>query len=512
MEDSPRFFCIHLFLYPMRAWTAACCLLMCVRCAVYNVSSDSGQLGTILSRASSGDVIVAGPGVHRGSAISVARPNIELRGSAGSTVVALTGTFLVVGANFIVDGVTFADGTRGCMSILGSGAVLRNSVFVNCVSSGSGAAVAVGGAARTTLFQNVTILRCRGNIGAVFLAGAGTVRFVDSTWVNNTGVNGAAIYASQTAVILNGTNVFENNQAASSGGAVYIQSGSVVVAGATLFVRNRAGGLGGAVYALAGSVVVSEASVLTNNWAAVSGGAVYSQSGSVSVVDDAVCASNVAASGSGGCVFSVADVSLSGRAKIGRNSAGASGGGVFASRLRCAGQVVVELNTAGNGGGVFVASFGSISGFVSFVSNTAAESGGGLAAKDVNGLEIGDSTRFVRNAATQGGGVYVESGRGVQLAGYAGFSNNTAGNGGGMACSTSTVSMTGNVSFELNKASKLGGGLYISDCVLAAGGQASFRRNAAFQGAGVFGMASTARLFDDVGAWRFFFFSAFRSA
>lgn len=124
----------------------------------------------------------------------------------------------------------------GAIWIENTAPIIANCRFEDNTATGDGGAIAVAGTAAPFIQQSTFINNSStANGGAIGLLGGG-YRLVQSTFINNRALNGAAVvmgvgsYANLT---------FQGNQATEKGGAIWLQGGAVLLANVA-FVGNRA--------------------------------------------------------------------------------------------------------------------------------------------------------------------------------------------------------------------------------------------------------------------------------
>ena len=231
--------------------------------------------------------------------------------------------FEVSAANVIINNITFVNGlTNGTQTqggaILwdGNGGQLINSIFVNNTAIVHGGAIrwnGNNGKITNSVFENNTVSGGYG--GAITWHGTGGV-IESSNFTNNHAVYGGAICtdnAASSATIRN--SIFNNNTAANNGGAIYNNIGGTKIIDSSfidnegknggaiylayaaelsglVLINNTASDYGGAVYVNAASSVLSSSVIMKNK--ANFGGAIYvSNSGTNFVMKDSVLYQNI---------------------------------------------------------------------------------------------------------------------------------------------------------------------------------------------------------------------------
>ncbi len=110
--------------------------------------------------------------------------------------------------------------------------------------------------------SNITITNSsfQYNNGSLRADGKSYVYITGSVFLNNTGLNGGAIYANNSSVIyLRGTseNKFSLNTVESSGGAIQCRNCTLTITGCNSFQNNTARLSGGAINIVLGSLVIT---------------------------------------------------------------------------------------------------------------------------------------------------------------------------------------------------------------------------------------------------------------
>jgi predicted outer membrane repeat protein len=219
--------------------------------------------------------------------------------------------------------------------------------------------------------------------GALYASGLDDLRCTDCVLEDNLAVYsyGGAFYVYlSTRVGLVGGSIREN-LAYYGGGALWLQGGEVGLAELD-FVDNRSTwGDGGAVYAYAPTELALLGTVFEANRAYYTGGAVAADSGPLTVSDS----------------------------QFSDNAAELRGGGALSFTARGAGALTIDAS--------------------SFTGNEAGADGGAIAAAEVTGLTLADTT-LDDNAAGAAGGALYTSGTGARQVVRARFTGNTAAYGG----------------------------------------------------------------------------------
>ena len=133
----------------------------------------------------------------------------------------------------------------------------------------------------TIAFSNVTFLGSVAFVGntanqsgsAAIIASYGNIHFDgETTFINNSGESGTALYLIGVTVEFNGESFFVNNTAVFQGGALYTVNSKLSFSRAFLFSGNHAGSLGGAIAAANSSLECTTNGTFLNNLAMEGGG------------------------------------------------------------------------------------------------------------------------------------------------------------------------------------------------------------------------------------------------
>ena len=274
----------------------------------------------------------------------------------------------------------------------------------------------------------------------------------------------SACYVSDSLVSIADTS-FVNNSAINGAGILTFQS--VVTLESVFFIENFASVYGGGVTALSSTISVNGNSVFTRNQAESGGGIVLYQS-TLTLDGTSTFHNNIAHAGGGGIDLQASTLSLSGRNTFIQNSAGEFGGGMFLtfSSVSSDGIIVFESNSAVQGGAInALGGSVSLSGSNIFSNNTA--SGGNP------------------EAEAQGGGVWMRAGK-ITFSGNNSFFNNSAAIGGAVQAVHSQITFNGKSDFVGNTAIVEGGTLAVlEDNALVLNGSITIKDSVARYGAGL---------------------------
>ncbi len=300
----------------------------------------------------------------------------------------------------------------------------------------------------------------------------GILETTDSTFTDNTGDEGGALYLYDAVSWTDTGSKFVGNTSARSGGAVFAYSNHTLTLDGTTFEDNGSGGHGGALYTSWYSSLTAEATTFTDNAAGWSGGAVFTY-----VV--------------------TGDLSFSESRFIGNQALDGWGGAIeveWYSLLQVLGSHF-EGNTATAAGGA-ISQWYETSGIVrdsSFARNSAVASGGAWYWNPYQGradsLNLIASTFEDNASGSWGGAVYGSWADRFDIAESVFHRNTAAGNGGGIAIYTATGVTIHRSEFCGNDAA-LGGAAQIEWADTDRVTNTTFVDNLATRGAGLFRYAS----------------------
>jgi Ca2+-binding RTX toxin-like protein len=355
--------------------------------------SGAGSLRTAVSVAKAGDKIVFAANlanqtitlttgdidIKKNLTIDAsAASNLTISGNNQSRIFSITDN-----SNVSIKGLTFADG-RAVVEGDGVGAggainvqrksnlTVENSTFINNSAERSGA-IEVGFACSATVLNSTfdgndgTLDNDPFSAGAISTYGAGgtngsgKVVIKGSTFTNNKGVNGGAVYVLLGPLTIENS-TFKNNQSLRSGGAVFTDGasggardalGGITTISGSRFEGNRAVGGGGALYlwGYANDQYIIKDSTLIGNSVTRGGpynnarGGAIEQSGGSLTIDSTTLAQNIAPGQGGGLWVNnnTASFKLTNSTISGNTAQQDAGGGLFL--LIPDGKPVVITNT-----------------------------------------------------------------------------------------------------------------------------------------------------------------------
>lgn len=488
------------------------------------------------------------------SSTDVTISNATFTGDGDVTADALNGgaIFMDTGAALVMDNVSFSDFLAGNaggaiysrgVTITG-GATFQNNVAVN---DGGGifndsAPISING---NTLFDNndaglgtgdwggaiysataITLNDVSGTTtfqnsdaqtgGAIYLHTGASLTAVNPSFIGNTAINAGGAVLSRGLTITGGA-TFQNNSTSGAGGGIYNDTAPVSINGTTLFDNNDAGSAtgdwGGAIYSRTSVTLndVDGATTFQNN-DALNGGAIYmfatTPVAALTMVNPTFIANT--ASSVGGAIVS-RGLTITGGATFQNNSAIVDGGAIYnnTNPLSINGTVLFSNNSAGSaanqqGGAIYSATavnLNDVIGASTFQSNSA-YAGGAIYTEAGIPLTMVSPTFIGNTAVNAGGGVRVS---GLTITGGATFQNNIAGNeGGGIYNDTLPFSMNGNLLFDNNDAGDgappvvpasgdAGGAIYTAVALVIndISGTATFQNNDAWSGGAIYTFNAT---------------------
>lgn len=314
--------------------------------------------------------------------------------------------------------------------------------------------------------------------GSVLLSSNSTVSIMDSIFMNNSGVNGGAIYAFTSDINLTKCIFHENAASIGHGGALFVHLVNASISNST-FLRNSAT-LGGACYLEKTSVVRTNGVEFAENHSREQGGAIDAF-GSTIVMRNASFHKN-SVNGDGSAVYlqdgymSAVDLSVT------ENSSDDHGTMLLYNSSAVFHRVVFRTNVVGwNGGGLHSSSSNANVTHSTFENNSVSDYGGAIYAAGDSKLQVLD-TRLINNSAGDiGGAFYVEESDVVIR--RTNITNTTADEGAGCYLNDANTTLE-SVLFEWNQVTAgSGGGLFAHRGRLN-GTSLTFRQNWASESGG----------------------------
>ena len=398
-----------------------------------------GATGTVQNgtdvAAAGGTVNLAATTTYKnGSQINIAK-NITVKGAgAGSTIVSgdkLYRVFNIASGNVTLDSLTITNGNTavyGTGYAAGNGGGIRNDgygtlsfISTNILdnSGGGGGGISSQGSINLT---NSSVSNNTSNnswVGGGILSYGGVITLTNSTVSGNTATwNGGGIFTftdGGTIILTNST--VSANTAAQGGGGIFGYGGGItltnsIVSGNTANGSFNGDGGGGGIWSNA-SVTLTNSNI-SGNTATYSGGGISTR-GSVTL-DNSNISNNIAQQNNGG-IQAYGNVTLTNSIVSDNQAKTGDGGGFFSGGNAVVTNSTVSGNTAAtNGGGILL--FGdSLSLTNSTVSgNTAGKNGGGIwnssgkSGGTITNSTITNNTAKGTDAITGGGGIFRNSG------------------------------------------------------------------------------------------------------
>lgn len=313
-------------------------------------------------------------------------------------------------SNFVIDGLGHTINGMNIASVfnvLGTNVTLKNINFINCYSSGNGAAAQFDGNA---IIENCNFINNTAKFagGALFIRGNGSI--IDSVFSNNSARHGGVAYIASTWNVENC--IFTN--CSSLGNGATIESSNSGIVKNSLFKDNNAG-LNGIVAGYK-NVIVEECT-FDNNTAFYDG--IVFANNDVNATNSKFTNNHANSGGaiaSGGlnvdnCIFL-------------NNTASYSGGAVRSFGMTTIKNSIFDGNSAVCGGAVFISSPSKMISKInnSTFNNNVAVDGGAVSS---NSMLIIDNSNFNNNSAEYGGAIQIYGGK----VNNCDFSNNSAKNG-----------------------------------------------------------------------------------
>ena len=367
--------------------------------------------------------------------------------------------------NAIMRNCNFTDNSAvyggGAISWNGDNGTFSNSNFINNTAEYGGAIGSWGIDLNITDNCNFTSNKATDSGGAIFIGDSSEGNYVsDNYFINNTAVNGGAVYWNKDSGSLTDS-YFIGNNATEEGGAVYWQreSGTLSVSD----FKDNSAKKGGAVYWQGECGILTDSNFISNN-ATENGGAVYWNGAEGTLTDSNFISNN--ATENGGAVYWNGSPGTLSSSNFTDNKATENGGAIY---INYNGDYVVckidgsnfTSNSAKQGGAVYLLSNNPIS-RSTFTGNKATEKGGAIYNCD-DGSEITESN-FTSNTANDGGAVYCGADWDGYIYGsstitFANFINNTAKQNGGAIYYLADSQKLENANFTGNTA-VLGGAIF----------------------------------------------------
>ena len=478
--------------------------------------SDYTSLSAAINAASNGDTLSLAGGTYTGP-FDTRGKNLTIRGSGVSSTLLTAGSTSTVitvdnGETVTIASLSLYSALQG-LEVRGSTATLTGVHITDHSgrSPGSGVGVYDGGHLTVTSCVFARNEASASYDGGGIYASDSTLVVSNSTFRDNAGDQGGAIFLDTSSATLTDVTL-DSNIAGSHGGGIRVRYDASLAAVRLTATDNTAGGRGGAIAAYQADVDITDG-VFTGNSAATAGGALHlDQTHTTDATVEAEVADNTAGTLGGGIYADTMSLTFTG--SITDNAAGedSDGGGIYAIAADLTiDDTVITGNTAGVGGGIHSFYGGSISlADTTLEDNVALLDGGGiysesptsisrasvarnLAGGSGGGLLVSDASLVLHNtpvtdntASDAGGGVYVNSGD-LTVVGTCPITGGTATYGGGIAMvgtGTESLVLPDGQTISDNDASGDGGGLYLTELQVASLDGLHLSHNSAGQAGG----------------------------
>ncbi|MBI5870406.1 MAG: Ig-like domain-containing protein, partial [Actinobacteria bacterium] len=298
--------------------------------------------------------------------------------------------------------------------ISGATAVITDTTFHQNSGSSGGAVYGTALTAPLAISNSSFTSNTARNGGAVYIASSGQPTVITgSTFSGNTatGQNGGAIYGNASPISLSGSTVTGNTSAQDGAGICMNGASAALTVYNGSHIDSNSGRYGGGIYGWTGSVIsISDSSVDSNT--SLSGGAIYLNAtvGTSTFVDTSI-SGNSATDTHGGGIYSNSALSLDG-CTVDGNSSTLDGAGIYlvgASATASANGGTVSNNTGRYGGGIYQGAGASLTVTDASINGNSAisgiGSGGGIYAVGTT-LDV-DGTNIKGNrSSAYGGGIY----------------------------------------------------------------------------------------------------------
>ena len=394
--------------------------------------------------------------------------------------------------------------------------------------------IKVGNGANLTL-KDVTLVGNEGDYeNLVFADGSSVLNVEDGTVFKDnkmSGDYGAAIYAMNSTVNINGGKFTGNSTTQRGGGAVYVCESKLSITGGT-FESNKAKTVGGAVSAVNSEVSISggtfSGNIAGGNGGAVAvsgkksspgslsitggeftgnkgniGGAVYVGANSyITALSDATFTGNTAAKGSGAVEAKFnQDLNVQNVEFKNNTASGVRAGALYLSEENGNNLTIDNCTFEGNsaadwGGALWLKTKGSQTVKDCTFSGNSSQTKGGAYYVDCSGSPTGsillEGNTFNGNKADEGGAVYFAYNKGTATITDDNYYLNEATTGGAIYLPNgTTLNINGNTNIHDNTASQDGGGIYVFESTVTAEGGMIYGNTAGNDGGGIYLYNST---------------------
>ncbi len=343
---------------------------------------------------------------------------------------------------------------------------IKGCVFKNNVATEAGGAVNFANYTIGNSLADCNFTNNNANIGGALRAVACELLVNNCIFNNNYATaGGGAIYFRDSKVTLTGCTFSDNKANNSNGGAIinlYRDNNSSYLNIYSSTFKNNNGNSGGAIYSNA-SLIINSNCNFTNNVAKVEGGAIFS-SVSCNILSSNFNINNAPNGGAiknngsmtisssrftnnkgttGGAIFSSNNLNVVGSV-INNNNATSTGGGIYNNKQLTISSTNMGYNYAPNGGAI--RNDGTLTLSSSILTGNKATTGGGIFSTNI--ANIYGNSQFLSNSAANGAGIYTSSNMNIASSV---FNNNIATSRGGAIYNIGVLKITGS-SFGINRA------------------------------------------------------------
>jgi len=423
--------------------------------------ADYTSLSSAIEAASSGDTLSLASGIYTGPFDTQGKDLTILGSGVSSTLLTAGSTDTVItvddGETVSISSLSLYSALQG-IEVRGSTATLTGVHVTDHIgrTPGSGVGLYEGG--------HLTVSGCvfarneasTSYDGGGIYASDSTLVVRNSTFRDNAGDQGGAIYMDSTTATITDVTL-DSNIARSHGGGIRARFAGSLTAVRLTATDNIAGGRGGAVAAYQVDVDLSDG-VFTGNSAATAGGALH--------LDQTVSG----------------DATVT--AEISNNTAGTLGGGLYVDTMVLDFTGSITDNAAGedsDGGGVYAIAADLILDSTELSRNSAG-TGGAIHSFYGGSITLTDSAVEDNVGLVDGGGIYSESPTTLTRTPVA--RNLTDGSGGGLMLSDASVALHSSPVTD-NSAGSAGGGVYVNGGDLTVSGSSPVTGGSAVYGGGV---------------------------
>ena len=326
------------------------------------------------------------------------------------------------------------------------------------------------------MFKGLTVTDSLG--GGAILCSNTNLTIHGSSFINNKGFSGGAIYAICSSLLLNKT-IYHGNSAQRRVVDIIYEDPDTYV------IYDK--GKGGAISCMYSQVKIVGTSSFHNNSCPGDGAAISVKHSQLNIMYGIVCFHlNEARHGGGAVYVEGGKVTLGGNVGFHFNKARDEGGAVYVQggKVTLGGNVTIESNTAKTGGGIrAVKSHIHVVGQCNLARNNAT-SGGAMHVKHGN-ITLGGNVTIESNTGKIGGGIRAFDSL-IHIVGHCDLAWNNATSGGAMSTLYGTVYIQGPTQFTHNTADEDGGAMLADNTVIQIRNKVNFTFNSAINGGAMF--------------------------